>query len=70
MSDDDIELEDGELIMGRVAIYRVYDYQGVPRDEVRTDDGHGEQLDMATAVGMLAIAQHTLLCECADIGDS
>lgn len=63
---DDIELAEGEVIMGRVAVYRIYDYHGAARDEVRTDDGHGEQLDMATAVGMLAVAQHTMLCECAD----
>jgi hypothetical protein len=34
------------------------------RDDVLTDDGDGDQLDMPTAVGMLAVAQHTMLCEC------
>jgi hypothetical protein len=33
------------------------------RDLVLTDDGRGEDLDLPTAVGMLAIAQHTMLCE-------
>ena len=56
------ELESSERIAGRVCVYRVLDADGGMRDEVRTDDGNGDELDLPTAVGMLAIAQHTLLC--------
>lgn len=59
MTDEYIE---GHVI-GRVTVYRVLQDDGGMRDEVRSDDGHGDELDLPTAVGMLAIAQHTLLCE-------
>lgn len=58
----DPELEAGERIVGRVGVYRVLDTEGGMRDEIRSDDGSGEEVDLPTAVGMLAIAQHTLLC--------
>lgn len=62
----DVTLDDGERIAGRVAVYRVLGGDGGMRDEVRTDDGQGDELDLPTAVGMLAVAQHTLLCDRSD----
>lgn len=59
----ELQLEHGEFIAGRVTIYRVLGVDGDMRDEVRTDDGQGSEIDLPTAVGMLAIAQHTLLCD-------
>lgn len=68
MSDtpDNLALEPGEMILGAVRVYRIADSDGGMRDEVRSDDGAGNELDLATAVGMLAIAQHTLLCDTGD----
>lgn len=60
------ELEDGDVVVGRVFIYRVLTEDGGMHDQVFTDDAHGHQLDMPTAVGMTAVAQHTLLCEASD----
>lgn len=57
----DPRLDDGERVIGRVFIYRIADTEGGMRDDVLTDDGDGGGLDLPTAVGMLAIAQHTLL---------
>lgn len=53
----------GERLVARVSVYRIVSEDGDMRDEVRVDDGHKDDLDVATAIGMLAIAQHTLLCE-------
>lgn len=60
---NDLDLEPGDRIVGRISVYRVLDADGGMRDEVRSDDGNGDELDLPTAVGMLAIAQHTMLCE-------
>lgn len=57
------DLDDGEVVVGRVFVYRILTVEGSMRDEVLTDDGRGEEVDMPTAVGMLAVAQHTMLCE-------
>lgn len=53
----------GERIVGRISVYRVLGEDGGMRDEIRTDDGMGDELDLPTAVGMLAIAQHMMLCD-------
>lgn len=58
-----IRLRNGERLIGRVSIYRIIGEDGAMRDEVRTDDGHKDALDLPTAIGMMAIAQHTLLWE-------
>lgn len=57
------DLDDGDVVVGRVFVYRIITTDGGMRDDVRTDDGHGQEVDMPTAVGMLAIAQHTMLCD-------
>lgn len=57
------DLEPDEMILGRVTIYRIADTDGGMRDEVMTDDGCGNEIDLPTAVGMLAIAQHTMMCD-------
>ena len=57
------ETSDDERIVGRISVYRIVNFDGEMRDEVRTDDGIGGELDLPTAVGMLAIAQHTMLCD-------
>lgn len=59
----DPDLGDDEMLIGRVIAYRIIDSDGDQRDEVHTDDGHGDTLDWATAVGMLAIAEHRLVCD-------
>jgi hypothetical protein len=63
------ELEDDERVVGRVVVYRIMTPDGDMRDDIRADDGYGDDLDLPTAVGMLAIAQHTMLCEF-EIGDT
>ena len=57
------ETSDDERIVGRISVYRIVSLDGDMRDEVRTDDGTGGELDLPTAVGMLAISQHTMLCD-------
>ena len=52
-----------ERVIGRVTVLRVADEDGGMRDDVTTDDGGDGELDLPTAVGMLAIAQHTMLCD-------
>lgn len=52
-----------ERVVGRVEVTRVVTDDGGMRDDVETGDGDGGELDLPTAVGMLAIAQHTLLCD-------
>jgi hypothetical protein len=63
--DDDlhIEIEEGGIVMGRVLVARILMPDGQMRDEIATDNGIGGEVDLPTAVGMLAIAQHTLLCD-------
>lgn len=46
-----------------VTVSRILDEDGGMRDDVATDDGQGGEIDLPTAVGMLAVAQHTLLCD-------
>lgn len=57
----DLQLDDGDRVVARVALFRVIDADGGMRDEVVHDDGAGEDLDLITAVGMLAFAQHIVL---------
>ena len=57
----ELEVAPDERIVGRVSTFRVVTADGGMRDEVRTDDGAGGELDLPTAVGMLAVAQHILL---------
>lgn len=52
-----------EHVVATVTVARVIDEDGGMRDDVTTDDGQGGEIDLPTAVGMLAVAQHTLLCE-------
>jgi hypothetical protein len=60
----DPDLDDNEVCVARIAVYRIIDSDGGMRDDVRCDGGDDDaELDLPTAVGMLAIAQHTLLCE-------
>jgi hypothetical protein len=56
------DLQPGEMVLGQVVVYRIADTDGGMRDQVLTSDGGEGELDLPTAVGMLAIAQHTLLC--------
>lgn len=60
---DEPDLENGDLIIGHVAVYRIIEADGTMRDLVLSDDGHGQELDLPTAVGMLAVGQHTMLCD-------
>lgn len=57
------DLEPGDVVVGRVTVLRILRTDGGMDDVVNCDDGRDEELDMPTAVGMLAVAQHTLLCE-------
>ena len=52
-----------EHVVGVVTVTRVLEEDGGMRDDVTTEDGRGEEIDLPTAVGMLAIAQHTLMCD-------
>lgn len=52
---------EGEVILARVVVVRTADVDGGMRDDVTTDDGQGGEIDLPTAIGMLAIAQHSLL---------
>ena len=61
---DHPDLGEGDRIVGRVRVYRVLTEDGGMRDDVFTDDGQGDEIDMPTAVGMLAVATHSILCEC------
>lgn len=63
MADLHIETEPDERIVGRILVARIVDADGGMRDDILTDDGWGDELDLPTAVGMLAIAQHTMLCD-------
>jgi hypothetical protein len=56
------DLADGDVVIGRVVVYRITLEDGELRDEVCTDDGQGQEIDMACVVGMLAMAQHAVLC--------
>lgn len=57
------DLGDGDVVIGRVIVYRIIGADGGMCDDIRTDDGQGQEVDLPTAVGMLAIGQHTLLCD-------
>lgn len=57
------DIEPDERIVGLVTVARIVDTDGGMRDEIRTEDGMDGELDLPTAVGILAIAQHTLLCD-------
>ncbi len=61
--DPDLELEDGELVVAQVVIYRIMGLDGSMRDAILAVDGQDDDLDLITAVGMLAVAQHTLLSD-------
>lgn len=64
MADDlHAEVEAGQMVVGRVLVVRVLNEDGTMHDDVLCDDGNGEDIDMPTAVGMLAIAQHLIVCE-------
>lgn len=52
-----------EHVVAIVTVSRVLDEDGGMRDDVTTDDGQGGEIDLPTVVGMLAIAQHTLLSD-------
>ncbi len=54
---------DDERIVGVVSVYRVIREDGCMADHVLSNDGDGGELDLPTAVGMLAIGQHALLCD-------
>jgi hypothetical protein len=51
---------DGDVVVGRVAIYRVIDIDGAMRDDIYTDDGRGGDLDPLTAISMCAMGQHRI----------
>lgn len=59
-----IEPADDERCVGEIVIRRIIDGDGGMRDLITVNDGDGDHLDMPTAVGMLTIASHTLICEC------
>lgn len=68
MGDEDedyseLELEPGQMLVAHIALYRILREDGGMRDIILSVDGQGEELDLCTAVGMLAVAQHTLLCD-------
>lgn len=52
-----------ETVVGRIVITRVLTEDGVTIDHRNIDDGSGDELDQTTAVAMLAVAQHAILCE-------
>lgn len=56
-------IEDADRIVAAVLVLRVVDVEGGMRDVILTADGEGDELDVVSAVGMTAVAQHTLLSE-------
>lgn len=59
--DLDAAISPGDVVIGRILLARVLEEDGTQRDIILTDDGHGEDLDLPTAVGMCAIGQYILL---------
>lgn len=59
----DLELADDEFIVGEAHVYRILQSDGQMRDAIISDDGTGEEIDLPTLVGMLAVAQHTILSD-------
>lgn len=56
-------LDDNERIVGHIEVFRIISMDGGMRDVIVTDDGNGEELDLVTAVGMLAVSQHIMLTD-------
>lgn len=56
-------LEPGEIVVGHISLWRILTNDGDMRDANVVSDGRGGNLDLVTAVGMLAIAQHTILSD-------
>lgn len=52
-----------EQVVATIAVTRVITKDGSMRDDVDVDDGQGGSIDLATAVGMLVVAQYQMLSE-------